>query len=114
MRIDALSQDLTSASGSGAKRAREEGESDAFNCSICFEILREPVTTLCGHNFDRGCLERHLAANVGRTATCPLCRKGVGAALPEVNTVLRDAVAHMFPQRLAQRVAAEEAEARKR
>ena len=32
---------------------------DDFQCSICHLPLKEPVLTICGHRFCKGCLEEH-------------------------------------------------------
>lgn len=41
-----------------------------LECSICLELLCDPVTCPCGHNFCRSCLLPALKTN----ASCPLCR----------------------------------------
>ncbi|XP_013210466.1 E3 ubiquitin-protein ligase TRIM31-like [Microtus ochrogaster] len=43
-----------------------------MTCPVCIEILRDPVTTDCGHNFCLQCINQ-----VGKTAEnpqCPLCK----------------------------------------
>lgn len=42
-----------------------------FCCPITFEIMRDPVMTKYGHNFERSAIEQHLQTN----KTCPLTRK---------------------------------------
>ncbi|CAM9788465.1 unnamed protein product, partial [Ectocarpus fasciculatus] len=50
------------------------GEDSEWECSICFESLKDPVCTSCGHLFCWPCLYRWM--NTGKT-TCPVCKAGV-------------------------------------
>jgi len=43
---------------------------DDVECKLCFAVLCEPTTTICGHTFCRACLVRTLDHN----PACPLCR----------------------------------------
>ena len=43
---------------------------DEFECSLCFRLLWQPVSTPCGHTFCRTCLNRSL----DHTPFCPLCK----------------------------------------
>ena len=43
---------------------------DDFECSLCYRLLHEPVTTPCGHSFCRPCLDRCL----DHQSNCPLCK----------------------------------------
>uniref|UniRef100_A0A8D2CQ35 E3 ubiquitin/ISG15 ligase TRIM25 n=1 Tax=Sciurus vulgaris TaxID=55149 RepID=A0A8D2CQ35_SCIVU len=62
--------------------------SEELSCSICLELFKEPVTTPCGHNFCRSCLDETWAVQ-GKPYRCPQCRAD-SPALPELrkNTVL--------------------------
>ncbi|XP_076006026.1 E3 ubiquitin-protein ligase TRIM39-like [Genypterus blacodes] len=46
---------------------------DQFLCSICLDIFTDPVTTSCGHNFCRTCINRHWNSSV--QCVCPLCNE---------------------------------------
>ena len=48
---------------------------DELQCPICLDLLKQPVTTPCGHNFCKVCLFPHLESV--RLAGCPVCRKNV-------------------------------------
>ena len=41
---------------------------EIFKCPICYSILEDPVTTICGHNFCYNCIKRS-------NGECPYCRK---------------------------------------
>lgn len=42
-------------------------------CSICLDVMEQPVITACAHAFDRGCIEQVIE----RQKKCPLCRADV-------------------------------------
>ena len=71
-----------------AKNAASEAEKEeGFICAICHDLLQEPVTTPCGHNFCKVCLHKWLA----NKAKCPLC--AAAASLPlAVNKMLEAAI----------------------
>nr|XP_008174274.1 RING finger protein 112-like [Chrysemys picta bellii] len=43
-------------------------------CSICLDILDDPVSIECGHNFCRGCLSIHWSEVSAQGCRCPECR----------------------------------------
>ncbi|XP_036439135.1 E3 ubiquitin-protein ligase TRIM39-like [Colossoma macropomum] len=59
--------------------------SHLITCSICMDVLGEPVTTTCGHTFCKPCLDRHLTLN---DLVCPLCKQYLSMR-PNVNIVLK-------------------------
>ncbi|XP_036612744.1 putative nuclear envelope pore membrane protein POM 121B [Trichosurus vulpecula] len=46
---------------------------DELTCSICLDILQQPVTTPCGHNFCSRCLDETWTVQ-SPNFYCPLCR----------------------------------------
>lgn len=49
-----------------------------FECSLCYRLLYEPVTTPCGHSFCRPCLDRCL----DHQSNCPLCKSTLAEVSP--------------------------------
>ncbi|KAM9363164.1 uncharacterized protein ABDE67_013746 [Symphorus nematophorus] len=65
---------------------------DQFLCCICLDLFTYPVTTSCGHNFCKDCINKHW--NTNDQYSCPLCKK-VFNTRPElhVNTFISEMVA---------------------
>ncbi|XP_036453399.1 E3 ubiquitin-protein ligase TRIM39-like [Colossoma macropomum] len=79
-----------------AKFARDSSSflsEDQFLCSICLDILTDPVSTPCGHNFCKTCLT--LYWNNTQHCHCPFCKEKF-TKRPElkINTTLREVVDH--------------------
>ncbi|XP_062294941.1 E3 ubiquitin-protein ligase TRIM39-like isoform X2 [Scomber scombrus] len=64
---------------------------DQFLCSICLDVFTDPVSTPCGHNFCKNCINEHWNSN--DQYLCPLCNK-VFYTRPEllVNTFISEIV----------------------
>ncbi|XP_062396764.1 E3 ubiquitin-protein ligase TRIM21-like isoform X2 [Sardina pilchardus] len=81
---------------SGAGVIREE----QLQCPICLQLLADPVTTSCGHNYCQACLGLYWDKSA-HPWRCPLCKEAF-AQRPALrtNTTLRDMV-ELFRQSAA-------------
>ncbi|XP_013877262.1 E3 ubiquitin-protein ligase TRIM39 [Austrofundulus limnaeus] len=69
-----------------------------FQCTICQEVLTDPVTTPCGHNFCRACIQSFW--NSSNVCRCPTCDKtftsrpeiSINAAFKELADAFRQTV----------------------
>ncbi|XP_054615035.1 tripartite motif-containing protein 16-like protein isoform X2 [Dunckerocampus dactyliophorus] len=69
-------------------------EQDQFSCSVCLEVLRDPVTIPCGHSYCLGCIEDYWNRTKQKGQySCPQCRQ-VFSPKPQLNrnTVLGELV----------------------
>ncbi|XP_020646634.3 E3 ubiquitin-protein ligase RNF125 isoform X2 [Pogona vitticeps] len=55
----------------GEANPRQPPQVPSFDCSICLEVLHQPMRTRCGHVFCHSCIATSLRNN---TWTCPYCR----------------------------------------
>jgi hypothetical protein len=63
-----------------------------MECTICFEIFREPITTQCGHSYCRSCIAEWNQKN----DTCPACRSFiVNLNAIRINTII-DKISELF------------------
>lgn len=69
-------------------------EQDQFCCSVCLEVLRDPVTIPCGHSYCLDCIEDFWNRSQQRGQyTCPQCRQVFNPKpLLSRNTVLGEVV----------------------
>lgn len=51
-------------------------DEDHFCCSVCLEVLRDPVTIPCGHSYCMVCIKGYWRKTEHKTGyTCPQCRR---------------------------------------
>ncbi|XP_026070348.1 E3 ubiquitin/ISG15 ligase TRIM25-like isoform X2 [Carassius auratus] len=66
---------------------------EELQCSICLDVFTDPVSTPCGHNFCKTCLNEHW--DNSQTCSCPNCKETFKQRPDlKINTTLREIADH--------------------
>ncbi|XP_048059549.1 E3 ubiquitin-protein ligase TRIM39-like isoform X3 [Megalobrama amblycephala] len=66
---------------------------EELQCSICLDVFTDPVSTPCGHNFCKTCLNK--CWDNSQTCNCPYCKETFKIRPDlKINTTLREVVDH--------------------
>eukprot|EP00747_Dinoflagellata_sp_TGD_P180407 gnl/TRDRNA2_/TRDRNA2_32821_c0_seq1.p1 gnl/TRDRNA2_/TRDRNA2_32821_c0~~gnl/TRDRNA2_/TRDRNA2_32821_c0_seq1.p1 ORF type:complete len:606 (-),score=134.57 gnl/TRDRNA2_/TRDRNA2_32821_c0_seq1:136-1713(-) len=95
-------------SGKTWPRLQEDEVCELFACTICDDLLLDPVTLVCcGKSFCRGCLRQWLRISVHSAGVprCPSggCQQKMPFRLPSRNYTLQRAMEQLVPEQLKQR-----------
>ncbi|XP_061586883.1 E3 ubiquitin-protein ligase TRIM65-like [Cololabis saira] len=50
-------------------------DQETFSCSICLEVLKDPVTIPCGHSYCMNCINNFWDEGEKKIPSCPQCRR---------------------------------------
>ncbi|CAB1415471.1 unnamed protein product [Pleuronectes platessa] len=69
-------------------------QQEILSCSICLDLLKDPVTTVCGHSYCKRCINNHWDKGEERGSySCPQCRQTfTPRPVLEKSTMLADLV----------------------
>ncbi|XP_033632252.1 LON peptidase N-terminal domain and RING finger protein 3-like [Asterias rubens] len=76
----------------------EKIDKEDYECSLCFRLFLEPLTTPCGHTFCKLCLNRSL----DYSKACPLCKDCLSDYLATRNNTVNELALHLLQEYLGE------------
>ncbi|KAI3504676.1 hypothetical protein L1887_26327 [Cichorium endivia] len=85
----------------GKRMHGQTPRTDDFDCTLCFKLLYDPITTPCGHTFCRSCLFQ----SMDQGNRCPLCRTVlfISPRTCAISVTLKNIIERNFPEEYAER-----------
>merc|ERR1719445_2901256 len=80
----------------------EAVKAEDFDCSLCFRLLWQPITTPCGHTYCKACIDRSL----DHKRECPLCKTTLAyhhSVKMATNEFVEETIRRMLPVEFAER-----------
>uniref|UniRef100_A0A3B4B8Y7 E3 ubiquitin/ISG15 ligase TRIM25-like n=1 Tax=Periophthalmus magnuspinnatus TaxID=409849 RepID=A0A3B4B8Y7_9GOBI len=69
--------------------AQKALDQEGFSCSVCFDLLKDPVTFTCGHSYCRNCVQQHWdQEDEKQLYSCPKCRLSFSPRPVQVKTIM--------------------------
>ncbi|KAM7269303.1 hypothetical protein ACFE04_024800 [Oxalis oulophora] len=67
---------------------------ESFICSLCKEVMTDPVAIVCGHSFERKAILEHFQTGRGSSSSisCPTCRDELSSLHLTPNVILRNSI----------------------
>ena len=83
---------ISASGGSGGSDGSGSVHVAFLECSVCLNLLCQPVTLVCGHSFCRACLCQSFAVTAPKSGRCPTCRSitNLNPETASENIVIRD------------------------
>jgi hypothetical protein len=70
-------------------------DNPGFECPICLDLLSNPISLPCGHNFCYGCKKDFTILG---TKKCPVCRREYPKTHYQVNNMIIHLISRFYPK----------------
>jgi hypothetical protein len=98
----AASNSTATAKWLSKQQEKEDALKVMLECSICLDVMIDPVTLACGHNFCKSCLQALILHSSEEAFNCPIDRYRFPRSYPLRTSITLQAILEMFdPQSIA-------------